>query len=84
MLTQQIFGVDRDGDACGVAELSLILTLLDYITPPDLENNPDFQLPSLRNKNIFEADFLTQSLPGLKGLLRKNLIGLLAIRRGMS
>jgi hypothetical protein len=57
MLTQQIFGVDRDGDACGVAELSLILTLLDYITPPDLESNPDFQLPSLRNTNIFEADF---------------------------
>lgn len=57
MLTTQIFGVDRDGDACRVAELSLILTLLDYITPPDLESNPTFALPNLRNTNIFEADF---------------------------
>jgi hypothetical protein len=57
MLTTQIFGVDRDGDACRVAELSLILTLLDYITPPDLENNSTFTLPNLRNINIFEADF---------------------------
>jgi hypothetical protein len=57
ILTTQIFGVERDGDACRVAELSLILTLLDYITPPDLENNPAFALPSLRNTNVFEADF---------------------------
>jgi hypothetical protein len=57
LLTTQIFGVDQDGDACRVAELSLILTLLDYITPPDLENNPTFMLPSLRNTNIFEANF---------------------------
>jgi hypothetical protein len=57
LLTTQIFGVDRDGDACRVAELSLTLTLLDYITPPDLESNPTFTLPSLRNTNIFEANF---------------------------
>jgi len=57
ILTSQIFGVDRDGDACRVAELSLMLTLLDYITPPDLEHNPTFTLPNLRNTNIFEADF---------------------------
>jgi len=57
ILTAQIFGVDRDGDACRVAELSLMLTLLDYITPPDLESNPTFSLPNLRDTNIFEADF---------------------------
>jgi hypothetical protein len=57
ILAQQIFGVERDGDACRVAELSLILTLLDYTTPPDLESNPHFQLPILRGTNIFEADF---------------------------
>jgi hypothetical protein len=57
ILTSQIFGVDRDGDACRVAELSLLLTLLDYITPPDLEHNPTFTLPHLSNTNIFEADF---------------------------
>lgn len=57
VLTDHIFGVDRDGDACQVAEFSLILTLLDYVEPPDLENKPRFQLPVLRDRNIFEADF---------------------------
>jgi hypothetical protein len=37
--------------------MSLILTLLDYTTPPDLENNPRFKLPILRGSNIFQADF---------------------------
>jgi hypothetical protein len=52
LLTQHIFGVDRDEDACRIAELSLIMTLLDYVQPPDLENT-DFKLPSLRDRNIF-------------------------------
>lgn len=56
LLTQHIFGVDRDDDACRVAELSLIMTLLDYIAPPDLEST-NFKLPTLRNKNIFQGDF---------------------------
>ncbi len=57
ILTKHIFGIDRDGDACQVAEMSLVLTLLDYTTPPDLENNPSFKLPILRGHNIFQADF---------------------------
>lgn len=57
LLTKHIFGVDRDGDACQVAELSLILTLLDYTRPPDLESNPQFKLPRLQGSNIFRADF---------------------------
>ena len=57
LLENHIYGVDSDADACRVAELSLILTLLDYVTPPDLEHNPRFKLPSLHNRNIFEADF---------------------------
>lgn len=56
LLTDHIFGIDRDDDACRVAELSLILTLLDYVNPPDLENTP-FKLPSLRGANIFREDF---------------------------
>ncbi len=54
ILTEHIFGVDRDADACSVTELSLVLTLLDYIKPPDLEN---YKLPTLRDNNIFCADF---------------------------
>lgn len=56
LLTKHVFGIDRDDDACRVAELSLIMTLLDYIAPPDLENT-NFKLPSLRNQNIFKGDF---------------------------
>jgi len=58
LLQRHVFGVDRDVDACRVAELSLILTLLDYVAPPDLEDNKHrFKLPVLRDKNIFCADF---------------------------
>ncbi len=56
LLTRHIFGIDRDDDACRVAELSLIMTLLDYIDPPDLEHT-NFKLPSLRDENIFKGDF---------------------------
>jgi hypothetical protein len=52
LLTENIFGIDRDDDACRVAELSLIMTLLDYVEPPDLEDT-SFQLPRLRGHNIF-------------------------------
>ena len=58
LLENHIFGVDRDADACRVAELSLVLTMLDYISPPDLSNiTSKFTLPDLHNRNIFEADF---------------------------
>jgi hypothetical protein len=60
LLTNHIFGIDRDDDACRVAELSLILTLLDYVTPPDLENTT-FKLPSLRGANIFKDDFFNSA-----------------------
>lgn len=55
LLTQSMFGVDSDPDACQVAELSLILTLLDYLDPPDL-GNTSFKLPALRNRNLFCCD----------------------------
>ena len=57
LLERSIFGIDRDGDACRVAELSLVLTLLDYVDPPDLQRTPTFKLPALRNRTIFEGDF---------------------------
>src|SRR5262249_23539104 len=57
LLVEHIYGLDRDEDACRVAELSLILTMLDYIDPPDLLRTPTFKLPNLHNQNIFESDF---------------------------
>ena len=57
LLQEHIFGIDRDRDACRVAELNLSLTLLDYVDPPDLERTPQFMLPNLHGSNIFEGDF---------------------------
>ncbi len=61
ILTESVFGVERDKEACHVAELSLILTMLHYILPPDLHRNKLFQFPVLHNKQIFEADFFDDS-----------------------
>ena len=58
LLTEHIFGVDSDPDACNVAELNLILALLDNVDPPDLEGGTGgFKLPALRNRNIFPDNF---------------------------
>lgn len=57
LLEQHVFGIDRDADACRVAELSLTLTLLDYVDPPDLRRTPTFRLPTLSETNIFHGDF---------------------------
>lgn len=48
LLKESIFGCDVDGDACQVTQLSLLLTLLDYIEPPDLTGSmEDRKLPTL-------------------------------------
>jgi hypothetical protein len=62
LMTAHLFGIDADPDACQVAELSLVLTLLDYVKPPDLSET-DFQLPTLRNRNIFEGNSFDPSAP---------------------
>lgn len=60
LLQRSIFGVDRDGDACSVTELSLVMTLLDYCDPPDLEDGTRFKLPTLRDQNIIEENFFSE------------------------
>ncbi len=57
LLVGSVFGVDLDEDACRVAHLSLSLTLLDYVKPPDLENSHyrDFRMPDLTKTNIFHC-----------------------------
>lgn len=62
LLQTHIFGTDMDDDACSVAEFSLVVTLLDYVTPPDLLEHPRFRLPDLRNRNIFHSDFFNEQL----------------------
>ena len=62
LLVKHIYGIDIEEDACHVAELSLILTLLDYIEPPDLEDRRrGFKLPSLRDRNIFCGNFFDEA-----------------------
>jgi type I restriction-modification system DNA methylase subunit len=56
-LLESIYGIERNKEACYVAEFSLILTLLNYIDPPDLHRNKQFKFPSLHNTQIFECDF---------------------------
>ena len=63
LLTRHIFGIDQDKDACRVACLSLLLTLLDYIDPPDLCQYPNFKLPDLYGSNIVEGDFFQSDFP---------------------
>jgi methylase of polypeptide subunit release factors len=61
LLVKHIYGVDIEEDACNVAELSLILTLLDYVEPPDLEDRKrGFKLPLLRDRNIFCGNFFDE------------------------
>jgi methylase of polypeptide subunit release factors len=62
ILTNHIFGVDIDEDACQIAELSLALTLLEYVDPPDLTETR-FQLPALRERNIFCANAFDDDAP---------------------
>ncbi len=56
ILLESIYGVERKRDACYVAEFSLILTLLHYSEPSQLQQLK-FKLPDLHNTRIFESDF---------------------------
>ncbi|MGD9159155.1 MAG: N-6 DNA methylase [Desulfobacteraceae bacterium] len=56
ILQKSIFGVERELDACYVTEFSLILTLLHFIEPRELEKIR-FHFPVLHNRQIFSSDF---------------------------
>lgn len=62
ILLESIYGVERQGDACNVATFSLILTLLNYVSPPALHANEDFKFPNLLKKRIFCDDFFNPNL----------------------
>ena len=55
-LLSKIYGVERELDACYVAEFSLILTLLNYVNPHELQKI-EFHFPTLHNTTIFHSDF---------------------------
>lgn len=63
ILMESIYGVERHRDACNVTMFSLILTLLNYVEPPELHANEKFRFPALLNKRIFCFDFFDPKLP---------------------
>lgn len=63
ILLDSIYGVERNEAACRVTGLSLILTMLNYIDPPQLHKNKDFKFPKLHNIRIFNSDFFNDKTP---------------------
>jgi hypothetical protein len=61
LLSEHIFGVERDEGACAVARLSLLLTMLDYVESPALLESPSLRVPELLERNIVHADFFSSS-----------------------
>lgn len=70
LLQETIFGVEKDQEACFITAFSLILTLLSYLEPPDLQANTDFQFPTLVGSNIYHTDFFDDACPVFRQELR--------------
>jgi hypothetical protein len=65
-LLSNIFGIEREVEACYVAEFSLLLTMLNYIdTDLDSLVSKGFRFPTLHNKQIFHGDFFDNNVPVL-------------------
>lgn len=55
LLTENIFGIDKNPNAIEIAIFSLYITMLDFFEEP--KNIKGFQFPKLLGSNFFEADF---------------------------
>jgi hypothetical protein len=64
-LLDNIYGIEKERDACFVTEFSLILTLLHYVEPRELHKNRTFQFPALHNQQIYHQDFFTDDIDHL-------------------
>ena len=67
LLVNNIFGIERNPDACHVAAFSLYLTMLDYTNPRELRvvsagKDPRKLFPSLVGTNILSKDFFSRGL----------------------
>ena len=70
LLQENIFGVEKDQEACYITAFSLTLTLLSHLEPPELQANADFQFPTLVGSNIYQADFFDDACPIFQKELR--------------
>ncbi|HHU55132.1 MAG TPA: N-6 DNA methylase, partial [Acholeplasmataceae bacterium] len=59
IVTNNIFGIDKNSEAIDVAIFSIYLTVLDYKDPKTLK---DFKLPMLKGKNFFVCDFFSEEV----------------------
>lgn len=56
VVTENLWGIDKNPEAVDVAIFSIYLTILDYKDPKTLR---DFELPYLKNTNFFVCDFFS-------------------------
>jgi hypothetical protein len=56
IITENLWGIDKNPEAIDVAVFSVYLTVLDYKDPKTLRN---FKLPLLKNDNFFVCDFFS-------------------------
>ena len=57
VLTESIYGVERNPTACQIAAFSLTLAMLNYVEPRELHRHRSFRFPSLVGENLFVEDF---------------------------
>ncbi len=58
LVSNNIFGIDKDEDAINIAIFSLYITLLDYQNPRSILN---FRFPHLKDNNFFVSDFFDET-----------------------
>jgi len=59
LVTENIFGIDKDPKAITIAIFSIYVTILDYKEPKEIEN---FKLPELINTNFFVKNFFSPEI----------------------
>lgn len=59
IVTQNLWGIDKNPEAIDVAIFSIYITILDYKDPKTLRN---FKLPLLKNRNFFVHDFFSEDI----------------------
>ena len=66
LLTQNVFGVDKDPGAVRVAAFSLYLAMCDEIEPRDYWSHSGVRFPALQGRRLVEADFFAEDVPGIR------------------
>lgn len=59
VVTENLWGIDKNPEAIDVAIFSIYITMLDYKDPKTLKN---FNLPLLRDTNFFVCDFFSEDI----------------------